>query len=93
MNGGTLKNAMSQPLTRPGMTVTATPTRMPNSMATGGLMPRLVTPMFERCAEMTEASPITKPSDRSMPAEMMTKVWPRPRSSGIAANTEIACRL
>jgi hypothetical protein len=36
---------------------------------------------------------MTKPSDRSMPAEMMTKVWPSASSSGTVAKTEIDCRL
>ena len=37
-------------------------------------------------AMITAASPMTKPTERSMPPAMMTKVWPSPSSSGTAAN-------
>ena len=32
-------------------------------------------------AESTDARLITQPTERSMPAAMMTKVWPNPKSS------------
>ena len=32
-------------------------------------------------AESTEARLMTQPTERSMPAAMMTKVWPNPKSS------------
>ena len=41
------------------------------------------------CAAITDDRPITKPSDRSMPAEMMTKVWPSASRRGAVANTRI----
>ena len=44
-------------------------------------------------AMTTLAKPMTKPTERSMPPAMMTKVWPRPSSSGIAAETAMLCRL
>ncbi len=37
-------------------------------------------------AMITAARPMTKPTERSMPPAMMTKVWPSPSSSGTAAN-------
>src|SRR5664279_18099 len=44
-------------------------------------------------AEITEAKLITQPTERSMPAEMMTKVWPRPsRTTGVIA-TRMFCEL
>ena len=33
------------------------------------------------CADITDDRPITQPTDRSMPPEMMTNVWPSPRST------------
>ncbi len=36
---------------------------------------------------------MVKPTDRSMPAEMMMKVWPSASSSGATARTLIDCRL
>jgi hypothetical protein len=41
----------------------------------------------------TEASPMVKPTDRSMPAEIMTKVWPRASSSGAVAKMAMDWRL
>ena len=34
-----------------------------------------------------------KPSDKSIPAEMITKVWPSASISGAVAKTEIDCKL
>ena len=44
-------------------------------------------------AATTAARPMMKPIDRSMPPEMMTKVWPIASSSGATAKIAIDCRL
>ena len=44
-------------------------------------------------AATTAASPMMKPIDRSMPPEMMTKVWPIASKSGATAKIAIDCRL
>ena len=44
-------------------------------------------------AATTAASPMMKPSDRSMPPEMMTKVCPVASSSGATAKTATDCTL
>ena len=37
-------------------------------------------------AQMTAARPMVKPTDRSIPPEMITKVWPSANRSGATAN-------
>ena len=44
-------------------------------------------------AESTEARLITQPTERSMPALMMTKVWPRPSSRIGVIATRMFCEL
>ena len=44
-------------------------------------------------AEVTEQRLITQPTERSMPAPMMTKVWPRPRSRIGVIATRMFCEL
>ena len=44
-------------------------------------------------AESTEARLITQPTERSMPAPMMTKVWPSPRRSTGVIATRMFCEL
>ncbi len=44
-------------------------------------------------AATTAASPMMKPIERSMPPEMMTKVWPVASRSGATAKMAIDCRL
>ena len=81
MKGGTRSRAISRPLISPGMPRDqhrrddADQHRQRQAGRTGAAM--LVT-----CAATTAASPMMKPTDRSMPPEMMTKVWPSASSSG-----------
>ena len=44
-------------------------------------------------AESTDARLITQPTDRSMPALMMTKVWPSPSSRTGVIATRMFCEL
>ena len=85
MNAGTFNFAMMAPLTRPTAAAPPTAARSPTSTAGKRGTPPL---KAERnaSAERTEARLITQPTERSMPAAMMTKVWPRPsRSTGMMA--------
>jgi hypothetical protein len=44
---------------------------------------------FTNDARITAPKPITKPTDRSIPPEMITNVCPRPRISGADANIKM----
>ncbi len=44
-------------------------------------------------ADSTEARLITQPTERSMPAAMMTKVWPSPRRRTGVIATRMFCEL
>ena len=48
---------------------------------------------FTTCDRITVAKPMVKAIDRSMPPEMMTKVWPIASSRGATANTAIELRF
>ena len=92
MNGGTRSRATSKPLTTPGTQATSDPGEKA-AAARRAAGPRGATPQLIACAATTAASPMMKPSDRSMPPEMITKVWPMASSSGATAKIAIDCRL
>ena len=71
------------------MKATPMPAAMPTIIAGKASRPRALMARLAAWAETTAASPMVKPTDRSMPAEMMTKVWPRARRSGAVAKTPI----
>ena len=85
MNAGTFSLAMMTPLTRPTAAAPPTPATRPISTEGKSGRPPLKAAR-SASAESTEARLITQPTERSMPAPMMTKVWPRPsRSTGMMA--------
>ena len=92
MKAGTLSLAMTTPLTKP--TAAAPPTPAPNPTSTAGMSgtPALKEPRIAS-AERTEARLITHPTERSMPAVMMTKVWPSPSSRTGTMATRTFCEL
>jgi hypothetical protein len=65
--------------------------RMPASRPSGA--PSGAVAAFITWLATTEARPMVKPTERSMPPEMMTKVWPIASSSGAVAATAIELRL
>ena len=67
MKGGRLRLAMPKPLIAP----MAAPTATVRTTASG-----IGTPAFSRSAATTEVRPTTAPTERSIPAVMMTKVCP-----------------
>ena len=71
------------------MMAIAAPQRIAPSIARKGGRPSPAVRKLAPCAAITDDRPITKPSDRSMPAEMMTKVWPSASRSGAVAKTRI----
>ena len=89
MNGGICSRETSRPLTRPGTNAIAAPDRIAASIATKGGRPSVAVKKFEACAAITDDRPMTNPSERSMPEEMMTKVWPSASRRGAVANTRI----
>ncbi len=80
MKAGTFSLAMMTPLTKPTAAAPPTPATSPARTAGNSGAPPLKAAR-RASAERTEARLITHPTDRSMPAAMMTKVWPRPSSS------------
>ncbi len=80
MNAGTLSLAMMTPLTKPTAAAPATPAIRPTTTEGNSGAP-LLNAQRRASAERTEPRLITHPTDRSMPALMMTKVWPNPSSS------------
>ena len=85
MNAGTFNLAMMTPLTSPTAAAPPTPAMRPTRTAGKRGAPPL-NAARKASAERTEARLITQPTERSMPAPMMTKVWPRPsRSTGMMA--------
>ena len=73
MKGGTLNFVMTIPLTRPGRTEAARTISEARAMveSTGMFLARNTCMSL---AALTEARPMTKPTERSMPPVMMTKV-------------------
>src|SRR5271165_6762750 len=85
MKAGTLSLAMMTPLMKPTIAAPPTPAASPTRTDGNSGTPELNAPR-SASAERTEARLITHPTERSMPAAMMTKVWPSPsRSTGIIA--------
>ena len=80
MKAGTFSLEMMTPLTKPTTAAPPTPAASPTSTDGKRGSPALKEPRIAS-AERTEARLITQPTERSMPAAMMTKVWPRPSSS------------
>ena len=82
MKGGTFSRATSSPLTRPGSSPAATPTAEPASMETSGAAAAACSSRMTM-AESTDESPITKPTEMSIPPVMMTNVSPVASSSAV----------
>src|SRR5271165_7068686 len=91
MKGGTRRSAISNPLITPGTTAIPKPAKTARTKLRIGL-PNWV-PQLKTCAVTTAERPIVNPTDKSIPPEMMTKVWPRPRSSGVTVNTAMDLTL
>ena len=73
INAGTFSLAMITPLTSPTAAAPPTPAARPTSTAGNSGTPALKAAR-KASAERTEARLITQPTERSMPAAMMTKV-------------------
>jgi hypothetical protein len=71
INGGRLPRVMNSPLTRPA----SAPVPIPSARAKGS--GRFATTVAQ--PNTIPASPSTLPTERSMPPETITKVWPRAR--------------
>ena len=71
MKGGTLTRATSTPLTKPGISATSKPAKMPINMAKAMSLPLSARSRMTR-AVVTDESPTVQPMDRSMPAVMIT---------------------
>src|SRR5271166_1543880 len=87
MNGGTLRSAMSNPLINPGITAMANPAKTAMIRLSSGLLN--VVPQLKTWAVTTADRPIVNPTDKSMPPEIITNVWPRASSSGVTVNSAI----
>ena len=83
---------MMTPLTKPTAAAPPTPAMKPMRTAGNSGTPALKAAR-RASAESTEARLITQPTERSMPAAMMTKVWPRPSSSTGMIATRMFCEL
>ena len=92
MKAGTFSFAMIAPLMSPTAPAPATAAR--NPMTTEGKSGSPASKAARMAsAESTEARLMTQPTERSMPALMMTKVWPRPSSrTGVIAR-RMFCEL
>ena len=91
MKAGTRRREISVPLMAPGTSAASKAASRPGRRAPAPASTGVSVCMTR--AMTTLAKPMTKPTERSMPPAMMTKVWPRPSSSGIAAETAMLCRL
>src|SRR5271165_7371389 len=92
MKAGTLSLAIMTPLTKPTTAAPPTPAASPTRTEGKSGTPELKAPR-NASAESTEARLITHPTERSMPAAMMTNVWPSPSSSTGMIATRIFCEL
>ncbi len=81
MKGGTLNFVMTMPLTSPGKTEAARTSSDAAAMVQPTGMPEASKSCMSLAAP-TEARPITKPTERSMPPVMMTKVSAAARRKG-----------
>src|SRR3984893_1662974 len=85
MNGGTRRSAISSPLINPGITAMVNPAKTARIRLTSGLLK--VIPQLKTWAVTTADRPIVNPTDKSIPPEIMTKVWPRANNSGVTVKT------
>src|SRR5271166_882601 len=92
MKAGTFSLEMIAPLTKPTTAAPPTPAAKPARTEGKSGTPALKTSRIAS-AESTEARLITHPTERSMPAAIMTKVWPSPRSSTGMMATRMFCEL
>ena len=92
MNAGTLSLAMIVPLISPTTPAPATAASKPATTEKKSGSPELKAAR-RASAESTEARLITQPTDRSIPALMITNVWPRPSSRTGVIATRIFCEL
>ena len=85
MKAGTFSLAMIAPLMSPTSPAPAQAAKNPMTTEGNSGSPALKAPRIAS-AESTDARLMTQPTERSMPALMMTKVWPRPSSrTGVIA--------
>ena len=92
MKAGTFSLAMMTPLQNPMKPAVATAAEKPMTAEGKSGTPSLKAQRMAS-AEVTEQRLITQPTERSMPAPMMTKVWPRPRSRMGVMATRMFCEL
>ena len=91
MKGGTRRSAMSNPLITPGTTAIPRPANTANTRLRTGL-PNWVL-QLKTWAVTTAERPMVNPTDKSIPPEMITKVWPRPSKSGVTVKTAMDLTL
>jgi hypothetical protein len=92
MKAGTFSLAMIVPLIRPTAPAPATAARNPMTTDAKSGSPELNAERMAS-ADNTDAKLITQPTERSMPALMMTNVWPRPSSRTGVIATRIFCEF
>ena len=82
---------MSNPLITPGTTAIPSPANTANTRLRTGLPNWLL--QLKTWAVTTAERPIVNPTDKSIPPEMITKVWPRPSKSGVTVKTAMDLTL
>ena len=92
MKAGTLSLAMMAPLMKPTRPAPASAARSPTTSEGKSGSPALNTALIASAAS-TEARLMTQPTERSMPAPMMTKVWPSPRRRTGVIATRMFCEF
>ena len=92
MKAGTFSLAMITPLMKPTSPAPATAARKPMTAAGNSGTPALKAAR-SASADSTEARLITQPTERSIPAPMMTKVCPSPSSTIGVIATRMFCEL
>src|ERR1700722_2156519 len=91
IKGGTRRSAISNPLITPGTTEIPKPAKTASTRLRNGF-PNWV-PQLKTWAVTTAERPMVNPTDKSIPPEMMTKVWPRPSKSGVTVKTAMDLTL
>ena len=93
MNGATPSRATMPPFTSPTSAPAPIPTSAATTAAPAGLKTRSTVPLVSAIAASTPANPTTDPTERSMPAVMITKMEPRARIPLIETWSRIVVRL
>ena len=82
---------MSNPLINPGTTAISKPARTAMNRLKIGLPDWSAE--LKTCAVTTAERPMVNPTDKSIPPEMMTNVWPSASNSGATVNSAMDLML